>query len=165
MSWGISENATSKEKLKSEMTDFLNDLNSTGTISLTTYDEMFDFSMKLLNKMYDLGKLETNNLDTGEKLARNYVIVCNRYKGIGGSLQFWGHKTKDNEKRSFGGYTSDFNACEKYTLEELEKRNDYKFPIYGRELHHDNWREAEDFIINVSRLKALGYRPMMIYYR
>lgn len=97
-------------------------------------------------------------------MERNYVIVCNRHSGIDGSLLFWGNKTKDNQKRSFGGYTSDFNNCEKYTLEDIEK-SDCKFPVYGKELHHDNWREAEDFIIEISRLKALGYRPMMIYYR
>jgi hypothetical protein len=97
-------------------------------------------------------------------MNRDYVIVCNRYKGIGGSLQFWGYKTKDDEKRSFGGYTSNFNACEKYTLEEIEKSG-YNFPVYGKELHHDNFRKADDFIIKISRLKALGYRPMMIYYR
>jgi hypothetical protein len=92
------------------------------------------------------------------------VIVCNEHKGISGSLLFWGYKTKDNEKRSFGGYTSDFNACEKYTLEEIQKSS-YKFPIYGKELHYDNYRTVDGFIIEISRLKALGYRPMMIYYR
>lgn len=50
-------------------------------------------------------------------MNRNYVVICNRYKGIGGSLLFWGRKTKDDDERSFGGYTSDFNECEKYVLE------------------------------------------------
>lgn len=98
-------------------------------------------------------------------MERNYVIVCNEHKGIGGSLLFWGNKTDDNaEKRSFGGYTSDFNACEKYTLEEINN-SDYKFPIYGKDCNHDNFRKFEDFIIEISRLKGLGYRPMLIYYR
>lgn len=55
MGWGISENATPKEKLKAEMQDYLNGLNSTGDISYSVYSEMFDYSMKLLDEMYELG--------------------------------------------------------------------------------------------------------------
>jgi hypothetical protein len=58
--WGISENATPKEKLKSEMADFLNGLNSTGEISYSAYCEIFDFSHELLDKIYELGKLENS---------------------------------------------------------------------------------------------------------
>jgi hypothetical protein len=54
MGWGISENATPKEKIKSEMADYLKGLNSTGAIDYSTYSEMFDFSMELLDKMYEL---------------------------------------------------------------------------------------------------------------
>ena len=57
-SWGISQNAEPKEKIKSEMADFLNGLNSCGEISYSAYSEVFDFSMKLFDKMYELGKLE-----------------------------------------------------------------------------------------------------------
>lgn len=56
--WGISPNATSKEKLKSEMADFLNGLNSVGDISYETYNEIFNFSMDLLDKMHELGSKE-----------------------------------------------------------------------------------------------------------
>ena len=56
--WGISENATPKEKLKAEMQDFLNGLNCVGQIDYTTYSEIFDFSMDLLNQIYELGKKE-----------------------------------------------------------------------------------------------------------
>ncbi|PTU25904.1 hypothetical protein DA469_21295 [Bacillus subtilis] len=58
MSWGISPNATRKEKLKAEMADFLNGLNSAGEISYGIYCETFDFSMKLLDEMYELSKSE-----------------------------------------------------------------------------------------------------------
>lgn len=54
--WGISSNATPKEKLKSEMADFLSGLNSVGMIDYGTYDKIFDFSMDLLEKMYELGE-------------------------------------------------------------------------------------------------------------
>ncbi|WP_265575175.1 hypothetical protein [Clostridium botulinum] len=98
-------------------------------------------------------------------MERNYVVVCNRYKGIGGSLLFWGNKTEDNAKRrSFGGYGSNFNECEKYTLQEI-KKSGYNFPIYGKDINHDNYMKVEDFAIEISRLKRLGYRPMLIYYR
>lgn len=65
--WGISENATEKEKIKSKMADFLNGLNCSGDIGITTYDEIFDFSMKLLDEMYnvkldELSKEDKNNI-------------------------------------------------------------------------------------------------------
>lgn len=56
--WGISNTATPKEKLKSEMADFLGGLNSVGEISYSAYSEIFDFSMELLDKMYELAKCE-----------------------------------------------------------------------------------------------------------
>ncbi|MFV4887421.1 hypothetical protein RY279_18435 [Bacillus velezensis] len=58
MVWGVSPDATTKEKLKSEMADYLNGLNSTGVISYAVYSEAFEVSMNLLDKMYDLGKFE-----------------------------------------------------------------------------------------------------------
>lgn len=57
--WGMSENATEKEKIKSKMADFLNGLNCCGDINISTYDKIFDFSMELLDSMYELGKSET----------------------------------------------------------------------------------------------------------
>lgn len=56
--WGISENASEKEKMKSDMADFLNGLNSCGEIDYSSYSKIFDFSMELLEKMYQLGKNE-----------------------------------------------------------------------------------------------------------
>jgi hypothetical protein len=60
--WGISENASEKEKIKSEMADYLNGLNSCGEISYSIYCEAFDASMNLLDKMYELGTAQ-NELD------------------------------------------------------------------------------------------------------
>lgn len=97
-------------------------------------------------------------------MDRNYVVVCNEHKGIAGSLLFWGSKTEDNQKRSFGGYTSNFNECEKYTLDEIDN-SDYRFPVYGRDINHDNFKKVEDFAIEIKRLERLGHRPMLIYYR
>ena len=58
--WGIAKTATSKEKLKSEMADFLGGLNSVGEISYSAYSEIFDYSKDLLDKMYELGKSESS---------------------------------------------------------------------------------------------------------
>lgn len=60
--WGISKNASPKEKLKSEMADFLGGLNSCGEISYSSYSEIFDYSMDLLDKMYELGKSENSKI-------------------------------------------------------------------------------------------------------
>ena len=57
--WGISSNASNKEKLKSEFTDYINGLNSCGEISYSEYCALFDFGVNLLDKMYELGKLES----------------------------------------------------------------------------------------------------------
>ncbi|RUT58488.1 hypothetical protein C1148_06950 [Clostridium botulinum] len=67
--WGISETATPKEKIKSEMADFLNGLNSVGEISYSTYSERFDFSMNLLDRIYDLAKseLSVENCDKSQE--------------------------------------------------------------------------------------------------
>lgn len=56
--WGISDKATEKEKIKSEMADYLNGLNSCGEISYSVYSEAFDFSMSLLDKMFEHGKTQ-----------------------------------------------------------------------------------------------------------
>lgn len=82
-------------------------------------------------------------------MERNYVVVCNRHKGISGSLLFWGNKTKDNAKRrSFGGYRSNFNECEKYTLQEI-KESGYNFPIYGKDINHDNYMKLKILLLKL----------------
>jgi hypothetical protein len=106
----------------------------------------------------DMEKLKNPN--------REYVIVCNRHKGIAGALLFWGIKTKDEQQqRSFGGYTSDLNGCERYTKDELNTSSLNDFPIYGEDFNPDKWRKQGDFAIRIEQLKELGYRPMLIYYR
>lgn len=69
--WGISENATPKEKLKSEMADFLAGLNSCGEISYSSYSEIFDFSMELLDKMYELGKSYNSRILNIDKIQNS----------------------------------------------------------------------------------------------
>lgn len=53
MSWGISENASEKEKLKADVNDYFKGLNSCGRIDYKTYSELYDICMPILDKGYD----------------------------------------------------------------------------------------------------------------
>lgn len=96
---------------------------------------------------------------------REYVIVCNKHKAMfPGCLLFWGHKTNDDEKRSFGGYTSDIEKCERYSIEDLEKC-DYNFPLYNGENEAD-FKKIDDVIIKVDDLLAFDWlKTMTVVYR
>lgn len=66
--WGISSSATPKEKLKAEMADYLHGLNSVGEISYGVYNELFDFSMSLLDRTYALGESEATKKQPEENM-------------------------------------------------------------------------------------------------
>ena len=53
MSWGISETASEKEKLKAEVNDYLHGLNAVGKIDWLAYSELYDVCMPILDKCYD----------------------------------------------------------------------------------------------------------------
>lgn len=74
MGWGISPEAEPKEKLKAEMGDYLNGLNSTGDLDYDTYSELFDFSMELLDKMHRLGSKEKGKQESEKKEDYFYVM-------------------------------------------------------------------------------------------
>jgi len=59
MGWGVSPDAEERIKIKSEMADYLKGLNSTCIIDYGTFSEAFDFSMELLDRMYEIGKNES----------------------------------------------------------------------------------------------------------
>lgn len=98
-------------------------------------------------------------------MSRDYVIVCNEHRGMfPGCLLFWGHYTGDNDKRSFGGYTSDIEKCERYSIEDIEKC-DYNFPLYNGENEAD-FKKIDDVIIKVDDLLAFDWiRTMTVVYR
>ena len=97
-------------------------------------------------------------------MNRDYVIVCNEHNSMwNGCLLFWGHHTKDNENRSFGGYTSDIEKCERYTLEEIRDKN-YHFPVYDKRMSTFSFRKHDDVIIKLSQLEKLGYAKMTVMY-
>jgi hypothetical protein len=57
--WGIAKTATPKEKLKSEFADYINGLNSAGELNYSTYCELFDYTFQLMDRIYNLGKSES----------------------------------------------------------------------------------------------------------
>lgn len=64
MSWGISENASEKEKLKSEVNDYFKGLNSCGIIDYIAYSELYDACMPILEECYDRMKEEEEKEET-----------------------------------------------------------------------------------------------------
>ena len=56
--WGISPNASAKEKIKAEYADALHGYNSCGEITYNVYSELYDIGMELLDKMYEQGKAD-----------------------------------------------------------------------------------------------------------
>ncbi len=57
--WGISKDAPEIEEIKSEFADYINGLNCTCQIPYTTYSELFDFTLPLIQAAYELGKKES----------------------------------------------------------------------------------------------------------
>ena len=58
MSWGISPNATEKEKIFADFADFLNGLNSAGGLSYHHYSQIFDIGRKLADEEYEQGRAD-----------------------------------------------------------------------------------------------------------
>ena len=56
--WGVLGTATAIEKIKVEMADYINELYSSDEIDYSTFSQLFDFSLPLIQKAYELGKKE-----------------------------------------------------------------------------------------------------------
>lgn len=106
------------------------------------------------------------NVSHAFRLDREYIIVCNEHKGtFAGALLFWGHKTEDSEKRSFGGYTSDIDKCEMYTLKEIEEKN-YRFSVYEEGMSFYDFIKLDDVVIKKRDLLRFDeLKTMRIVYR
>lgn len=106
------------------------------------------------------------NVSNAFRLDREYIIVCNEHKGIfTGALLFWGHKTEDNEERSFSGYTSDIDNCERYTLKEIEEKG-YHFSIYESGMSFCDFLKLNDVIIKkIDLLRFKELKMMKVVYR
>lgn len=96
-------------------------------------------------------------------LCRNYVIVANRHRTWpGGSLLFWGRHTEDHEERSFGGYTTRFDQCEKYTRKELKqwRKGDKKHYPFFDELDIGSpgeFCEYDEVLCTLEQLQSIGF--------
>lgn len=91
-------------------------------------------------------------------MEREYVIACNEHNEFCiGAMLFWGEHTPDNaERRSFGGYTSDLDRCERYTLEEIQ-RSGHNFPVYDGHMTNRCFHQHRDVAIKINQLEELGY--------
>lgn len=98
-------------------------------------------------------------------MKREYVIVSNRHKSMfSGCMLFWGHHTEDDKKRSFDGYTSGLDKCERYTLEDIHKHG-LKFPLYNGEDEYE-FNKIDDVIVKIDDLLACDWlKTMTVVYR
>lgn len=79
---------------------------------------------------------------------RKYIAVSVKHSD-GYPFVLWGyHRTKDNEKRCFAGYTEDVNNAELYTIEEFKE-------AYGDELDIYNYNPltVDDLLLDFEKLK------------
>ena len=53
MGWGISPNASEKEKLKSKVNEYFKGLLSVGEIDYFAYSDLYDVCMPILEECYD----------------------------------------------------------------------------------------------------------------
>lgn len=95
-------------------------------------------------------------------MNRDYVIICNKGARSYNSnmLLFWGTQSEDDQPRSYGGYTYNLDACERYTKEELVNvinTSHYKFPFLEY-FGNDNWKFEEHFFARIDDLEKLGYK-------
>lgn len=126
MGWGISPDATPKEKIKSEMSDFLQGLNSVGEISYKSYSEIFDTSMKLFDKMHDLANesktVTVEDLETKMQGSIACIILVN-HKNVAIVIDV---KTRDPKCKPDVGYITEFDDW-KPTKEEHMQDDDIWF--------------------------------------
>lgn len=98
--------------------------------------------------------------------SRRYVIVSNAHSGAwAGCVLFWGHITEDDEERSFGGYTCDVDAAERYSPQDLESGN-WHFEIFNKDtMTVNDFLERRDIAVLPEELEQLGYKPIRVMYR
>lgn len=90
---------------------------------------------------------------------REYVLVSWKWSWNKDHLMFWGSQSKDDERRSFGGYTMDVENCEKYTKDELNKENHLFWEGQKvRDLDTD-----ETYAVKLSDLRHFGQRKTIIW--
>lgn len=102
--WGISPNASPKEKIKADVNDFLKGLNCVGQIDYATYSEIYDEVMLKLDKIYEQGTIDT----------KKYVIVFD------GSDVYYSGLTENLPTSYMGTEKEAYFVCEEDMLIMLE---------------------------------------------
>lgn len=96
MSWGISQNATEKEKIFADFNDSLNGMNSADGLSYHHYSCIYDIGRKLADKEYQQGRADALEIDedsvrfTNEQKAwvKKYIIRQNKARYELGAREF-----------------------------------------------------------------------------
>lgn len=94
---------------------------------------------------------------------RKYVIVCNEHSAWpDDALLFWGRHTEDDQERSFGGYTTRFDQCEKYTREEIvqwrgEAAEHYPFFDEIQPIGLLGFLKYNEVVCTLEDLESIGY--------
>lgn len=66
---------------------------------------------------------------------REYFLISRKWSKQ--TLMFWGSLTKDEESRSFGGYTDDLRLCERYSIIDIIEFN--RGHIYAEPFDIKRW--------------------------
>lgn len=94
---------------------------------------------------------------------RIWVLASNKHK-CGGVLQFWGYLTADEDKRSYGGYPTDFSKCERYATTDKANDGQNNFPTLDSNCNYLDLTETEHYWIKVEELeKCKCYRKKTIF--
>lgn len=88
-------------------------------------------------------------------MERIWVLASNKHRQDD-LLQFWGSYTPDEEERSYGGYYTDFDKCEKYTTEEKETGFGSHYPTLDSNSGAYKLCSTEHFWIKISELEKLS---------
>ena len=93
--WGISPNASEKEKIKADYADILHGMNSTGAIPYDVYSDLFDDGMELFDRMYEQGKADAVPVVRCKdcKHYSKYALAClherfNGFIGVNGFCSY-----------------------------------------------------------------------------
>ena len=88
-----------------------------------------------------------------KSLNREWVLASNKHRR-NDILQFWGEYTSDEGPRSYAGYYTDVNRCEKYTTEE-KKACERDYPTLDSSASYYELSSTEHFWIKLSELDKL----------
>ncbi|UDM72410.1 hypothetical protein [Vagococcus fluvialis] len=93
---------------------------------------------------------------------REYFLVSRKWSKQ--TLMFWGSLTKDDEKRSFGGYTDDLRICERYSIIDIIEFNRgerYAAPFDIKDWHNKKLYD-ETYYISQEQMDKYFNKPALV---